>query len=1009
MKKALLILLFLISYSPTNLKAQYCTTGLYSSACSSGDYIDDVVFGSINNTGSGCNGNPDNYIYYSSMSTNVTPGNSYNITLKSGPSWSEHFGVWIDFNQDGDFNDPGEFVFNTTGSKPSAGTPVNGTVAIPSTALPGITRMRVRCTYSSSGFGAGDACASQTWGECEDYNVIISAPSPTDVGVSNILTPVTNCGLSNAEDVTVVITNYGTTAQSNFTVKYQINGNTPVSEVISATIAPSATYTYVFTTKANLSTPGNYTIKAWTELAGDGSPFNDTTTVQIISIPTISTFPYVEDFTTTGNWVVETASSSVSSSWQHGVPLFKNNITPISAGNACWITKISGSYNSNDDSWIKSPCFDLSALSNPVFKLDIWWESENNWDGTVVQYSTDGGATWQRLGNFNDPINWYNDDNIIADPGGQSQGWTGTTNNNGSGGWVTAQHDITGVPGSAIFRIAFASDGSVQYDGVAVDNIVIAERPAVDLGPDRFMCSGDTIYLTPAGGPFTSYSWSDGSTNDTLMVLYPGTYWVRVKDVNGLVAVDTVKISGASVVANIPKDTISICPDSSYLIIPTIAPTNNVSVVWNTGATSPILSVSQPGKYIITVTDTTGCSATDSTVVQYAPIPNVNIPQDSVEFCAGTSVTLSPVYDNTVRDIWWNNGVTTPIQVTTSPGTYVVYAKNLLGCVAKDTVEVIMNYPPNVDLGPDVFVCDNSPITLSPGLNGNYSYTWSDNSSTPSITVNSNGTYWVRVVDNNTGCENSDTINVAYGQSLTVNLGDSISSCGSITLTAPNYAGVNYVWSTGETSQSIVVNSTGLYSVYLFNPYGCNGSDSVFVEVKDALAAHITSSLVNDTAEVGQQVQFIDATVPVPTSWLWDFGDGNTSTQQNPTHTYQNQGTYIVTLITQRPGYCSDTATKTIVVITPTSVEYLLFGNSLSVYPIPTVDFLTIKGVANSLIKNVKIELKDIQGRTVLSNVQEINDKDVNIKLNLNNISKGTYILIANFDGQKVYRRIVKY
>ncbi len=1007
MKKILpLIAFFFLGVFKGN--AQYCTTGLYSSLCSSGDYIDDVIFGTINNTNSGCNGNPDNYIYYNTMSTTVTPGLSYTIQLASGTSWSQHFGVWIDFNQDGDFDDPGEFVFNTTGSKPAAGSTVSGTIAIPITALGGTTRMRVRSTFSSVGFTASQSCSSQTWGECEDYNINITSPSSDDMGVTEVQAPLTGCGLTNTEDVTVKIVNFGSNAQSSFSVSYQINGGPIVTEVISSTVPGNGgSMVYTFVQKADLSTPGTYTIKAWTTLAGDTIPLNDTVTYTVISIATLNTFPYVEDFTTPGNWTVQGNNAS----WQHGVPLGKANIVPKGSGNSCWVTKLSGSYNSNEDSWIKSPCFDLSALNDGVIKMDIWWESENNWDGTVVQYSTDGGATWQRLGNFKDPINWYNDDFIISDPGGQDQGWTGTTGNNGSGGWVIAQHTLDNLNGasSVIFRIAFSSDGSVQYDGVAIDNVVIAERPTVSLGPDRFICVGsDSLVLSPTGGTFTSFYWSTGDNTPTITVKYPGIYWVQVQTPDGVIAYDTVEVFGASVVAHISDDTVRICPDSTAEIIPTIFPLN-ASITWSNGQTSPILATGTPGTYVLTVTDTTGCASKDSVVIAYHPVPNAYISEDTIEFCEGSYATVQPVLDNSVTSVWWSNGVATPSISFTSPGSFTMYAANSLGCVAKDTVVTVMHPKPQVNLGEDQFICNANSYTLSPNISGNYSYLWSTGATTPSIAVDTTGVYWVSVTDNNTNCQNSDSITVVFSEGISFDLGPDKTACGEVTITGPSLQGINYLWSTGENTQSITVTQSGQYILYLFNPYGCNASDTINVTIKEALQAGITSDQVSDTIDLGTTIQFIDATAPIPDSWFWDFGDGTTSTQQNPTHTYNNLGTYQVKLISQRQGYCSDTAYKTIVVTQPTSIEYQLLGNSFRIFPVPTANTLQIQGSLKDFVRNFQVEIKNTLGQTVLEKSFGLTSPEFSEKISLNKLSSGTYILIANFDGKKVYRRIVKY
>jgi hypothetical protein len=65
----------------------YCTP-TYSVPCSSGDYVDNFYFNAIVNNASGCNGNPNNYIYYSNISTTVIPGNTYNMSMQSGSQWA---------------------------------------------------------------------------------------------------------------------------------------------------------------------------------------------------------------------------------------------------------------------------------------------------------------------------------------------------------------------------------------------------------------------------------------------------------------------------------------------------------------------------------------------------------------------------------------------------------------------------------------------------------------------------------------------------------------------------------------------------------------------------------------------------------------------------------------------------------------------------------------------------------------------------------------------------------
>ena len=116
-----------------------------------------------------------------------------------------------------------------------------------------------------------------------------------------------------------------------------------------------------------------------------------------------------------------------------------------------------------------------------MIRLSVWWESEFSWDGAVLQSSINGGLTWQNVGAFGDPNNWYTDNTINGLPGGQQSGWSGRVNtNNGSNGWKTAEHALTGLGGQpgVLLRIAFGADPSVNDDGFAFDDVVVFETPA---------------------------------------------------------------------------------------------------------------------------------------------------------------------------------------------------------------------------------------------------------------------------------------------------------------------------------------------------------------------------------------------------------------------------------------------------------------------------------------------------------------------------------------------------
>ena len=329
-------------------------------------------------------------------------------------------------------------------------------------------------------FGSDPSIARE--GFAFDDVSVYEKPS-NDAEMYSILSPTSGCNLGN-ETVTVEIVNAGITNISNFEVAYSLNNGTPVIDTVASTILPQDTLVFTFTQTVNLSTVGNYSLKAYTSLSTDAINTNDTTNKSIVNIPVISTFPYVESFeTSNGGWT----SGGLNNSWALGTPA-NTIINTASNGTQAWVTNLTGQYNLSEASYVKSPCFDLSSLSDPIISLDVYWNSEFSWDGAVLQSSIDGGITWQKVGAFGDPFNWYNDNSINGFTGNpplepSGEGWTGrTSSSNGSNGWLTARHKITNLAGqSAIFRIAFGSDPSIADEGFAFDNFKIFESPAIDV------------------------------------------------------------------------------------------------------------------------------------------------------------------------------------------------------------------------------------------------------------------------------------------------------------------------------------------------------------------------------------------------------------------------------------------------------------------------------------------------------------------------------------------------
>jgi len=313
-----------------------------------------------------------------------------------------------------------------------------------------------------------------------DIGAFEFTPSPNDVGVVALVSPISGCGLGTAVPVSVRLVNFGTVAQSNFGLAYTLGGGSPVTGTFAGTINPGDTVLFTFTGSVNLSTPGTYNFSAYTTLGSDGQNLNDTVTVSVLSVPLIGTMPYYEDFeASSGGW----SSYGANNSWQRGTPTGPV-ITSAGGGTQSWTTNLTGDYNDNELSYLESPCLNLTTLTSPQVRFKIWWDSESGYDGTQLQYSTNGGTTWTVAGTVGSGINWYNS-TLTSGPWTGLSCWNGSATGfppGGSQGWLTAQHNLPALAGvsGVKFRFTFVSDGSVTRDGIGIDDFRVSDPPPVE-------------------------------------------------------------------------------------------------------------------------------------------------------------------------------------------------------------------------------------------------------------------------------------------------------------------------------------------------------------------------------------------------------------------------------------------------------------------------------------------------------------------------------------------------
>ncbi|MBK9543758.1 MAG: T9SS type A sorting domain-containing protein [Bacteroidetes bacterium] len=259
-------------------------------------------------------------------------------------------------------------------------------------------------------------------------------------------------------------------------------------------------------------------------------------------------------------------------------------------------------------------------------------------------------------------------------------------------------------------------------------------------------------------------------------------------------------------------------------------PENYFSYAWQDGSMNPTFSAVQQGDYWVDVTTANSCILRDSIHI------NPNSSQTSVELgpdiiiCPGAVVVLDAGAGYT--SYRWQDGSGNPQFTAWQEGTYWVRVSSAGDCnsFAVDSIHVIYDNTLQISLGGDSTVCSGASLTLSPGA-GFVSYVWSDQSTSATLTVNQNGTYWVQVVSA-ASCSASDTIDIVI-DTVHANLGVDSALCqgGSLVL-SPGNSFANYHWSDQSSQPTLTVTQAGDYWVDVVSLNNCVSSDSIHIDTK---------------------------------------------------------------------------------------------------------------------------------------------------------------------------------
>lgn len=435
-------------------------------------------------------------------------------------------------------------------------------------------------------------------------------------------------------------------------------------------------------------------------------------------------------------------------------------------------------------------------------------------------------------------------------------------------------------------------------------------------GPLTF-CQGGSVVLSSSSA--NSYNWNTGGTSQNITASSAGNYSVSVTYANGCTNASSpvaVTVNNNPVPTITPSGATTFCQGNSV----TLTASASVSYLWNNGLTSQSIIADSSGNYNVTVTDGNGCSGTAGSsiavTVNANPAPVVS---GAGSVCSNSTGTYS-VANNPGNSYVWNisNGTinsgqgTNAVSVTwnSSGGAAISVTETTSSlCTGDDTLTVTINSSlnPVITASGPTSICQNDTIVLDAG--GGYStYLWNTGGNTQTISVTSAGTFSVSVTDAN-GCSGSSsapvTVSVNSNPVPVISAGGSTTICEGDSVILDAGAGYSsYLWSTGETTQTIIADSSGSFSVSVTDVNGCSGTSSVATTVNVNLNPVVTISSSGSTTFCEGGNITLDAG-PGYTDYLWSTG----ATSQ--TISVSSGGDYSVS-VTDASGCSNDSSATTV-------------------------------------------------------------------------------------------------
>jgi gliding motility-associated-like protein len=483
--------------------------------------------------------------------------------------------------------------------------------------------------------------------------------------------------------------------------------------------------------------------------------------------------------------------------------------------------------------------------------------------------------------------------------------------------------------------------------GCTIQDTFIVQQPntgiSINVVITNVSCYGGSngaINLTTSGGsPNYAFNWNNTQITEDLLNLSAGAYSIHITDQLGCTLDSTITVTEPPVFVLTSTHTNVNCfgqSTGSIQIIPQ-GGTPNYTYLWSNGATTQNLNALPAGTYSVVVTDANNCTQTTSVTVTQPQLPLTVTETHQNIICFGGnngSIDVSVIGGTAPYSYLWNNNQTTQDLSNLLAGTYSVNVTDANFC--SSLISVTITQPASATTLTSnilsVKCYGNASGSIDLTVNGGtspYTYLWNNGATTQDLYNVVAGIYSVTVTDNNNCVSNASysisqpaaALNATYTTTpVTCYAGSDGTASLSITGGTVPYS---IMWANGSTSNNLNGLQAGSYPVQVKDANGCVFVLTVVITQPQQLVSNFIADATSGCEPL--TVNFTSVSIGTPTSCLWDFGNGQTSTNCNATsYTYTVPGCYNVSLtINGGPG-CSSTQT---------------FDSLVCVYPNPYASF----------------------------------------------------------------------